>query len=135
MSRQIRIEGLTPEEVLAAPDDFIDGLVLCDEPLAFKAGTATVLGQFRIQGGVLIVELGHVDGGGEGVIPVLWNLADRYARKRGLQAVDWGVHAVTCAKPNLKLRRVLEKAGFSVENAAGVGDVYRRSIPIDARHR
>jgi len=56
----------------------------------------------------LIVELGQIDGGGEGVLPTLTSLAQRYAEKRGLRKVEWIIHALNCAEPNLKLRRVME---------------------------
>ena len=36
--------------------------------------------------------------------------------------VEWIIHAVTCAKPKLKLRRVLERRGFVVKNVEGVGE-------------
>jgi hypothetical protein len=34
------------------------------------------------------------------------------AASRALLGVEWIVHAVSCAKPNLKLRRVLERRGL-----------------------
>jgi len=55
----------------------------------------------------------------------LGSLATRYAKLHGLVAVEWIVHAVNCAKPNLKLRRVLERRGFKVENVEGIGQAYR----------
>jgi hypothetical protein len=41
-----------------------------------------------------------------------------------LRAVEWIVHAVSCAKPNLKLRRVLHRRGFTIQQLAGVGEAY-----------
>ena len=38
--------------------------------------------------------------------------------------VEWIIHAVTCAKPNLKLRRVLGRRGFVVKNVDGVDEAY-----------
>jgi hypothetical protein len=125
MSREIRMEGFTAQEILDLSDHDVDALILCDQPLVFRAGTAEVLGQFRIVGTRLVVELAHIDGGGEGVLPVLWSLASRYARRRRLGETEWIVHAVTCAKPNLKLRRVLERKGFVVEPLRGGVEVYR----------
>ena len=123
--KQIRIEGLTPDEIEALPDDLMDGLVLCDEPLAFRAGTAEILGQFSIRGDVLVVELAHIDGGGEGVLPTLWAVALRYGRKRRLAKIDWRVYATNCARPNPKLRPLLERKGFVVEEVPGTGECYR----------
>jgi len=48
----------------------------------------------------------------------------RYAKKRGLKKVQWIVHALNCAEPNLKLRRVMERRGFQVVDIEGVGKAY-----------
>jgi hypothetical protein len=72
----------------------------------------------------LIVELAHVDGGGEGVLPTLAALAQRYGRRRGVSQIEWFVYATHCANPNLKLRRVLERRGFVVRDVAGKGECY-----------
>lgn len=70
------------------------------------------------------MELAHVDGGGEGALPALASLANRYAQREGLQFLEWRVHAVHCAKPNLKLRRVLERRGFVVRELPDVGECF-----------
>ncbi len=124
MPQKIDIEGLTPDEILALPDEEVDALILCDQPVIFRAGTAELLGQFRLEGNRLVMELAQVENGGEGVLPTLWVLAKRYARQRGLDQVEWIVHAVSCAKPNPKLRRVLERKGFVVETVGTVGEAY-----------
>ncbi len=124
--RPITLDGLTPDEVLALPDDAIEALILCGEPLVFRAGTAELLGRFWVEGESLVLELGHIDGGGEGVLPTLAVLAERYARRRGLTTLDWRVHALNCAKPNPKLRRVLERRGFTIADAPGSGACYQR---------
>lgn len=67
-----------------------------------------MLGQFQVKEARLVVELAQIDGGGEGILQTLWHLSEHYARSRGLDSVEWIVHAVHCARPNLKLRRVLE---------------------------
>jgi hypothetical protein len=113
--KQVDIEGYTPEEILALPDDLMEAFVFCEEPFAFRAGSAEILGEFRLAKDRLIVELAHIDGGGEGVLVALWVLAERYAKKRNLNQVEWIVHALTCAKPNLKLRRLLETKGFEIK--------------------
>ncbi len=122
--RQVRIEGYTPEELLEALDGQGETLVLSGRPLVFRAGSASILGQVAIEGDRLVLELAHVDGGGEGVLPTLASVAQRYARKRQLRAVEWLVYATACAKPNLKLRRVLERRGFTVRNVAGKGECF-----------
>jgi hypothetical protein len=122
--RQINIEGYSPDEILALPDEQLDVLVLSGEPLVFRAGTAEILGEFKVQHDSLIVELAQIDGGGEGVLPTLASLAQKYARRRGLKRVEWIVHALNCAEPNHKLRRVMERRGFQVVDIEGVGKAY-----------
>jgi hypothetical protein len=122
--KQINIEGYLPDEILNLPDEQLDGLVLAGEPLVFRAGSAEILGEFKVKDQSLIIELAQIDGGGEGVLPVLTSLAQRYAQKRGLKRVEWIIHALNCAEPNLKLRRVMERRGFVVTDVAGVGKAY-----------
>jgi len=122
--REIRIEGYTADDILRLDEDLMTGFVLTGEPIAFTAGTAQILGSFRIMDHTLVVELAHIDGGGEGVLPLLSSLIERYARKRNLSAVEWIVHAVSCAKPNPKLRRVLRARGFQIEVLPSVGEAY-----------
>lgn len=79
-----------------------------------------------------MLELGHVDGGGEGALPGLAALAARYARREHLAFIEWRVHAVHCARPNLKLRRVLERRGFIVRKIDGVGECYWLRAAIES---
>lgn len=123
-AREILVEGYTPEELLQLPDEQLAAFVFTDEPLLFRAGSATLLGEFRVRDGRLVVELAHIDGGGEGVLPALWRLTERYARQHGLAEVEWIVHALTCAQPNRKLRRMLERRGFVIEDVPGAGLAY-----------
>lgn len=121
---QITIEGYTSEELLNLPEEQIDAFALCNAPVTFRIGSAEILGQFKINEASLTVELAHIDGGGEGVLSTIWSLAERYAAKKGLNTIEWVVHAVHCAKPNLKLRRLLELKGFTIVQMAGAGEVY-----------
>ncbi|WP_315787495.1 MULTISPECIES: hypothetical protein [unclassified Bradyrhizobium] len=123
LSKRILIEGLTPDEILALPDEHIAALIAVG-PVVFSAGSAEILAQIRLRPGALIVELAQIDGGGEGVLPALWRLAERFARERDLDAVEWVVHAINCAHPNLKLRAFLEKRGFEAVNVEGIGLAY-----------
>ena len=82
--REINIEGYSPDDILAAlPDEQLDAFVLSNRPIVFRAGTAEILGEFKVKGESLIVELAQIDGGGEGVLPTLTSLAHRYAKQRG----------------------------------------------------
>jgi len=123
-AREVLFEGFSEEEILSLPAETIEGLILLGEPLVFRAGSATILGSFLVKNNSLVIELAQIDGGGEGVLTSIGSLARRYARMRGLAMIEWIVHAVTCAKPNLKLRAVLEKRGFVVEEVRGVGNAY-----------
>ena len=124
LMKEIRIEGLSPDEILQLTDEEMDQLVLIGQPLVFRAGSSEILGEFKLQDGALVIELAQINGGGEGVLPLLGSLSRRYAKKRGLDRVEWVVHALNCAKPNLKLRRVMERRGFRIENIPGVGPAY-----------
>ena len=128
-ARTIDIEGLTPDEVLAISESELEGLAFCGEPIVFRVGSATILGEFRRGEDRLTVELAQIDGGGEGVLPTLWRLANRYAQSNQLESVEWIVHAVTCAKPNPKLRRLLERRRFKVERLPKTGEVYHLVVP------
>ena len=129
--RQIDIEGYTANEILNLPDEQLDAFVLSGRPIVFRAGTAEILGEFKISEESLIVELAQIDGGGEGVLPALTSLARQYAKKRGLKKAQWIVHALNCAEPNLKLRRVMERRGFQIVDIDGVGKAYYRIHEID----
>ena len=122
--RQIDIEGYSADEILNLPDEQVDEFVLCGRPIVFRAGSAEILGEFKINDESLIVELAQIDGGGEGILPTLTSLAQRYAKKRGLNKVEWIVHALNCAEPNLKLRRVMERRGFQIVEIEGTGKAF-----------
>ena len=122
--REVLFEGLSEQEILTLPHEHIKKLILLGEPLVFRAGSAVLLGSFKIASDRLVVELAQVEGGGEGVLISLASLAKRYVTLRKLSGVEWIIHAVTCAKPNLKLRRLLERRGFVVKTVDGVGDAY-----------
>ncbi len=122
--REVLFEGLSEQQILNLPQEELDKLILLGEPLVFRAGSAVLLGSFKVAGDRLVIELAQIEGGGEGVLVSLASLAKRYARLRKLSGVEWIVHAITCAKPNLKLRRVLEHRGFRIEEIEGIGEAY-----------
>lgn len=113
---------------LSDPD--LDALLLHGEPLVMRIGSAEVLGRFAVADQKLVIELAHIDGGGEGVLLSLWLLAEQYARRRSLPQMEWIVHAVNCANPNPKLRRVLERRGFRVEELPGIGEAFHLIHPL-----
>lgn len=122
--REVLFEGLREDEILNLPKETVQQLIFRGEPIVFRIGTATVLGSFKLSDQRLVVELAQIEGGGEGVLISLASLARRYAKMQSLSSVEWIVHAVSCAAPNLKLRRVLERRGFVVKLVPGVGNAY-----------
>ena len=126
MSRrnEILFEGYTEDEILALPKEQVAAMILTGETVIFRAGSATILGEFRVDGNRLRIELAQIEGGGEGVLLGLGALARRFALLNDLSAVEWIVHAIYCAKPNLKLRRVLERRGFVVSRLPTIGEAY-----------
>ena len=121
--KRILIEGLTPEEILSLPGEYFT--VLADAgPVVFKAGSAEILGQLHLSPNRLRIELAQIDGGGEGVLPTIATIAVQLAKQRSLSEIEWVVHAINCAAPNLKLRRVLVKRGFAVRDVDGIGQAY-----------
>src|SRR5260221_5300089 len=84
----VTIEGLTPAEILALPNAALDALVLRGEPIVFRAGTAEILGKFWVTNDTLVLELAQIDGGGEGVLVTLAAMAERYARREHLGALE-----------------------------------------------
>jgi hypothetical protein len=123
-AHEILFEGFRSDEILRLPSETLRQLVLLNEPIVFRVGSATILGRFAVTPGNLVVELAQIEGGGEGVLPSLAALARRYAELSGLSTVEWIVHAVSCANPNLKLRRVLGRRGFRVEQVGDAGLAY-----------
>ncbi|HEU0179940.1 MAG TPA: hypothetical protein VFV58_37375 [Blastocatellia bacterium] len=79
------------------------------------------------------LELAHIEGGGEGALPTIAALAEKYAWQNNLMAVEWIVHAVDCANPNPKLRRVLEQRGFQIQDVPGYGRTFylRKDLPAN----
>ena len=122
--REVLFEGPQEEEILKLPRETVEELILLGEPLVFRIGSAVLLGSFKITTNRLVIELAQIDGGGEGVLIALASLARRYAKLRNLPETEWIIHAVSCAKPNLKLRRVLERRGFVIRQVAGIGEAY-----------
>lgn len=130
----ITFNGLTSEEILALPDEVLERSVMSGEELVFEAGSADVLlGRFWISGSTLVLELGHIDGGGEGVLPAIAVLAQRFASRRQLDTIDWRVHAVNCPKPNPRLRRLLERRGFRITDVPGTGVCYHQVQAVAER--
>lgn len=55
--REIKFEGYSMEEILEMPVEEINKYIFIGEPLVFLIGSAQVLGEFRIRGEMIVVEL------------------------------------------------------------------------------
>ncbi|MEM6826535.1 MAG: hypothetical protein AAF553_01175 [Pseudomonadota bacterium] len=106
------IEGLSIDELKALPAEDLDALVAFGRPITFRMGSATILVEFNVDRENLVVNLAHIDEGGEGVLVLLWKLIEGIARERGHRSIRWNVHALTCANPNPRLQRFLKSRGF-----------------------
>ena len=69
-------------------------ITVIGRPIVFRAGSSTVLAAVQIEGRRLIIELAHIDGGGEGVLPTLW----RFVRASGAVRRD----RVASARPDAR---------------------------------
>ena len=49
------IEGYTSEEILALSNEELNGIILRDEPLVFRAGSANMLGKFHVKERTLVM--------------------------------------------------------------------------------
>jgi hypothetical protein len=115
----ITAEGYTADEIVALPVEELREPIFVDRPITFSVGTAEVLGQFRLDDDRIVIELAHIDGGGEGILPFLAGIGERCARACNLSSLEWIVHALTCAKPNSELRAMLERRGFVPDHYRG----------------
>ena len=93
----LKIDGLTEAEFQALSDGEMDELVFCDRPVSFRIGSAEILGQFRRSQIRLEVELAHIEGGGEGALPLIWKLASSYASSPGNRE-----NRVVCSRRELR---------------------------------
>jgi hypothetical protein len=136
MSRrsEVLFEGYTEDELLALPRELMEAMILTGQPVIFRAGSATILGEFRVEGNRLHIELAQIEGGGEGVLVAIWALARRYAQLHQLAAIEWVVDAVHCAQPNLRLPRVLERRGFVIKALPAVGEAYYLLEPVGLQY-
>lgn len=107
----VLIEGFSPEELLMLNREEREALLITNKPVVFRAGSAEILAEFQRNAEELIVDLAHIDGGGEGVLPTITRLITSYAECNGYSSIQWRVHATNCADPNPKLQRVLERTG------------------------
>jgi hypothetical protein len=136
LAEPIRIEGLSLAELRSMAPEDQDILVPFGRALAFHIGTATILAEFLERDGGLVVNLAHIDGGGEGVLLPLWKTILGWARQRGRPFVRWNVFAATCAEPNPRLLAFLKSHEFDEVDDLEHGRIFTRTTRLaDASHR
>jgi len=118
------IEGISLKALKALPRDEQDTLLAFGHPLTFRIGTANILAEFNRTDHELIVNLAHIDGGGEGVLLLIWKAVENYAVDRGYLSLQWHVHALTCARPNPRLQHFLRRRGFAEVNHEVYGQIF-----------
>ena len=129
----VKIEGYTSDELLALPPAELDAFVFIGRPVVVRVGSAEVLAECHRRGVTLVVDLAHIDGGGEGALPTLTKFLDRFAQGRGFERIEWLVRATNCARPNDKLRRVLVRKGFKIRTVPEFGDCYYKATIVDPK--
>ncbi|SFV71773.1 hypothetical protein MNB_SV-13-1380 [hydrothermal vent metagenome] len=126
----IKIEGESLEKILQWDEYTFYDLVLIDIPIVLNIGSAEVLGQFVVKNNILVIELAQIDGGGEGVLPTIHRVAKYIAELKNIFEINYIVHAINCAEPNMKLRSHLEKRGFLIKDIPNKGEAYFKSEKI-----
>ena len=129
MRRTIEVEGFTPEELLALPADAISSFVFTDEPVTFRVGTCRDPWSLSYHRQPPCCGVSARRRRRRRVLVTIAALCTRYAHKRELAEIEWIVHAVHCARPNLALRRVPDNRGFQVRHISGIGPAYHRVDP------
>jgi hypothetical protein len=124
--QHLLIEGYTPDELLDALVPDLAAEVLSGRPLIARVGTADILLALRLDNDVLTAEIAHVDGGGEGALPTLFGLIKRLAESQDVRIVRWHILAARCARPNPRLRPILERCGFALAEPPSFGLCFQR---------
>lgn len=125
MGNEILIEGSNVNQLLELLDEpSFKNEVISGKPIVFKIGNAEILAQFEQIDNSAIVDLVHIDGGGEGVLFAFINLAKSYCRKNSIHKISWYIHARNCANPNRKLQRILELKNFEKKYIEHRGEIF-----------
>jgi hypothetical protein len=123
---EILIEGFRPRDLPDALGPELEAEVMNGRPMVARIGTAEILISLSIKDTLFRAELAHADGGGEGVLLTLIAVILRLARRKNAQAIEWLVFATNCARPNPRLRHLLERRGFTVREVPERGFCYYR---------
>lgn len=130
MDSTVFIEGYSADELLALPGQELDAFVFPGRPVVARVGSADVLVECKRHGDTLVVDLAHIDGGGEGALPTVVRFIERFAKDKNFSTIEWLVRATRCANPNPKLRRVLVRKGFEIHEHPDFGECYYKKTPV-----
>ncbi len=119
MGDGLLIEGYKTEQLREALGSDLESEILKGRPIVARTGSAEILIALAVEGATLRAELAHVDGGGEGVLLAIMGVILRIARRRQLK--EWLVFATNCARPNPRLRPIVEHRGFVVREIPPTG--------------
>ncbi len=125
------VEGVSLRALKTLRKDEQDALLAFGNPITFRIGTANILAEFNRSDRELIVNLAHIDGGGEGVLVLLWKAVRTYAANRGYMSVQWHVHALTCVRPNPRLQHFLRLRGFAEVDHEVYGHIFALRENLD----
>jgi hypothetical protein len=128
----VRIEGFSIDELLGLPKDELDAFVFAGRPVVARVGSSEILVECKRRGEILVVDLAHIDGGGEGALPAVVGFIERFGRDRGFHTIEWLVRATRCANPNPKLRRILVRKGFEVREHPEFGECYYKRSTVSS---
>jgi len=106
--------------------------VFAGRPAVARVGSAEILVECKQKGEILVVDLAHIDGGGEGVLPTVAVFVERFAKHRAFRDIEWLVRATRCANPNKKLRRVLVRKGFAAREHPEFGECYYKKTTVSS---
>jgi hypothetical protein len=63
-------------------------------------------------------------------LPTLMSAILRLAQLRHASELEWFVFAANCARPNLRLRPILERRGFTLRETPNGGSCYYRRVAL-----
>ena len=124
------VKSFSMDELASMPRAKLSELVSAGSPIDVRFGDDRVRARFTSVGSAVRVEVSEIVAGTDGVLLSFANGCRNLAHQRGVQQIDWLVHAAACAGPNERLQGALTQRGFILQNVPGVGQAYRRSEPI-----
>ena len=95
----VHIEEFSIDELLALPKGELDAFVFTGRPVVARVGSAEILIECKRRGEVLVVDLAHIDGGGEGALPTVVGFVERFAKNRDSHTIESKPETEACLGP------------------------------------